>query len=471
MPPKTVSPCSCAQTMADFAFRLSFDSIPQNVMAAVRRHLADSVACALGAYNTVTVQGLRKYALETGGRAEATVLGTSRQVPAPLAALVNGVMVRYLDANDIFVAGRGGPSGHFSDGTPGIVALAEKYQASGEELLTCLTASYELQGALSEACNFWDYGFHALTNVVCVLPIIAARLSGARVEQAVHACGLAIATGMVINTWLKPEHVIPQIKNVGVGLALERALEAAELARLGITANEDALESAFWRPGIAESGIDLTRMDALGSNWTTTRNMIKAYPAQLYTQAAVEAVLKLYDAGLRADNIRKLTLYGHRRVCSGVQGSEQAFAPSSRETADHSTPYVMALALLRGRLTSAEYENEPWTTSEVKAVLEKIVLVEEPERNRALDDQGVLGVRLVAEPTAGRAQEVILDQPRGHPDAPLNDAELLHKLTWLLEGIAPAHTATRLLELCYRLSSGDDVKQLIAACNVAPQRD
>jgi 2-methylcitrate dehydratase PrpD len=194
--------------------------------------------------------------------------------------------------------------------------------------------------------------------------------------------------------------------------------------------------------------------------------MIKAYPAQLYTQAAVEAALHLHGQGVRAGAVRKLTLYGHRHVCGGVQGAPQAFAPASREAADHSTPFVMALALLRGRLTDREYDGAPWESAEVKALMAKIDLVVDPESDRSLDTKGILGVRLVAELSDGNAEEIVVHQPKGHPDAPLSDTQLLDKMTWLLEGIASAHTPRRLLELCSRLSTVDDVNELIAACKL-----
>jgi 2-methylcitrate dehydratase len=453
--------------MADFTFGLRYDSIPWQVMAAARRHLADTMVCALGAHNTEAASLLQKYAMDKGGRADATIIGTGKKVPAVLAALVNGTMVRYLDANDIFVLGRSGASGHFSDGTPGLLALAEQYRRSGEELLTCLVASYELQGAVAECFNFWDRGLHALTNIGWVIPIVAARLTGATPKEAVHACGLSVATDMVLNTWLRPTNTIPMIKGVAVGLVLERALEVAELAALGVTATEDALETAI--TSLAPSGdpgVVAARLEQLGSRWTTTRNMIKAYPAQLYTQAAIEATLRLHQNGTRADGVRKLVLYGHRSVCGGVQGSPQAFAPASHEAADHSTPYVMAMALLRGRLTSREYDGAPWETSQVRAVMAKIELVNEPEADRALDTQGHLGVRLSAELTDGRKEEIIVRQPKGHPDAPLSDTELLEKMGWLLEGIAPPHTARQLLDLCTGLSTTDDIEKLVETCRL-----
>lgn len=456
--------------MADFIFGLTYASIPVEVTAAARRHLADSMACALGAYNTAAAQSVRRYAIEKGGHSEATILGTDRKVPAGLAALVNGTMVRYLDANDIFVLSRGGASGHCSDATPGLLALAEQYRRSGEELLACLVASYELQGALAESFNFWDCGLHAMTNVAWITPVVAARLMGLKPIEAVHACGLSVATGAVLNTWLRPTHTIPMIKGAAVGLALERALEAAELARLGVTATEDALETAFscLLPG-GHTGVVESRLKQLGNRWTTTGNLIKTYPAQLYTQPAIDAALGLYQNGIRADQVRKLILYGNRSVCAGVQGSPQAFAPASREAADHSTPYVVAMALLRGRLTSREYDGAPWQTPQVQELMAKIELLEDPERNRALDTDGILGVRLVAELTDGAMDEIIVHQPKGHPDRPLSNTDLLEKMIRLLEDVAPAHTPVRLLDLCQRLSTTEDVQQLVETCNVTPR--
>ncbi|HEX9789007.1 MAG TPA: MmgE/PrpD family protein [Candidatus Binatia bacterium] len=455
-----------AQTMAEFTFGLRYDSIPANVVAAARRHLADTLACALGAHNAPMILALCKDAIAKGGRADATIIATAEKVPAALAAMVNGVMVRYLDGNDIFVLSRGGASGHFSDGTAGLLALAEQYRRSGEELLTCLVASYELQGALAESLNFWERGLHPVTNVAWVVPIVAARLMGDTAVEAVHACGLSVATGTVMNTWIRPADGVTMIKHVAVGLALKRALEAAELASLGVTATADALETVCARLSQPGAPFDPALIEHLGRNWSMTRNMLKLYPAQINTQAAIEATVRLHQRGIRAEQVRKLTLRGHRNVAGGVQGSAPAFAPASRESADHSTPYVMAMALLRGRLTPREYEGAPWESAEVKAIMANIELAIDSEMDEAFATRGILGVRLIAELNDGRTEEIVVRQPKGHPDAPLSDAELLEKMTWLVKTAAPALAPPRLLDLCNRLSTAEDLETLIESCRV-----
>lgn len=450
--------------MAEFTFALRYDAIPAEVVAAARRHLADTLACALAAYDAPIIMALRNRALTRGGSAAATIIGSADRVAAGAAALVNGAMARFCDANDIFVLPGGGASGHFSDGTAALLAVAQQHRRTGKELLTCLVASYELQGAMADSIDFWSRGLHPLTNVAWVVPIAAARLAaGGTPAQAVHACAIAAASSTVWNTWIKPGP-ITTLKSIAPGLVGRHVVEAVELALLDVTAPNDSLETlTAFPPGSQSPG---KCFEQLGQRWSMTRNMLKLYPAQVNTQAAVEAVIRLRERGVEPEQIERLVLYGHRGVCAGVQGSAAAFSPESREAADHSTPFVMALALLHGRLTPQEYEGEPWAKAPVKEILKKIKLIIDPERDRAFCEQSVLGVRLMAELRDGRTEEVIVHQPKGHPEAPLTEAELLQKFNWLIADVAPALKPERLLDLCMTLSTAQDLEAILQSCKV-----
>ena len=207
-------------------------------------HLADTIACMIGAYESKPARVLRCWATEGSSGGESTIIGSDYRVPTDKAALVNGTMVRYLDANDILLA-PGGSGGHFSDATPSLLAMAEKHGRSADEFVTCVVASYELQAALDRVFPFMSRGFHALSQVTWVAPMLLVRLAGGTPAQAVHSAGLSGATGMVLNTWLKPSGDIPWIKAASVGMTGQRAVESAEMAMLGVTASVDALESAI----------------------------------------------------------------------------------------------------------------------------------------------------------------------------------------------------------------------------------
>lgn len=455
------------EVMARFAFSLTKHDVPAEIEKAARFYLADTVACMIGAYPSEPATALRSWVAEKQGISESTIIGSNQKIPTDKAALVNGTMVRYLDANDILYE-PGGRGGHFSDATPSLLAMAEKHGRSADEFITCVVASYELQAALNRVFPFMARGFHALTQVTWVAPILLVRLAGGTPMQAVHAAGLSGATGMVLNTWLKPSHSIPWIKAVSVGMASRRAVESAEMAMLGVTASEDALETAIETLGpSAADDVDVNGMAHLGKEWHTTRNIIKAYPSQIFTQSAVEASVELYRRGVRAEAVRKITLYGHRNVTSGVQGSTEAYRPANRESADHSTPYVMSMALLRGKLTPREFDDAPWTRPHVQALMDKIHLVLDQARDSAFLEKGVLGVRVEAQMTDGPTQIVEIHQPKGHPDAPFNEADLNRKIEWLVEDVSAPGTADHLINICNQMSSKDDLRALIQTCKIA----
>ena len=140
-----------AQQMADFVFDLQWSDVPDHVERAARRHLADTLACAVGAYREDPVRSLRDYATETRSRGASTLLGSSERTSASMASLVNGTMVRYLDANDISSFG----GGHFSDGIPPLLAVAQDRGMSAGDLVLSVIALYEIQGrsqGLSTSC-------------------------------------------------------------------------------------------------------------------------------------------------------------------------------------------------------------------------------------------------------------------------------------------------------------------------------
>ena len=151
---------------------------------------------------------------------------------------------------------------------------------------------------------------------------------------------------------------------------------------------------------------------------------------------------------------RVVTVYGHRNVCSGVQGSAGAFRPKSREAADHSTPFVMAMALLRGRLTLKEFARmSRGCLPRSRSMMDRIELVVDLDRDRDFIDNGVFGVRLEARMSDGRSESVEIRQPTGHPDNPMTDQQLLDKMTWLTSGLVEDDVPRRIFDLCMSMDT------------------
>ncbi|HZR98850.1 MAG TPA: MmgE/PrpD family protein [Chloroflexota bacterium] len=455
------------EDLAAFALGLRLADVPAPQVQRATRLVADGLACALGARGEPLAQRLAAHARRQSAptAASATLLvGGGRATPA-LAALANGTALRILDANDLYLPSPGGrDGGHFSDALAALLGAAEIAQASGADLLAAVIAAYELQALVADAADWRGHGWHPVTPLVWALPASLARLHHRPLAEAVAATSLAGTTGQALQSWLRPDVSVTALKSVAPGLCGQRAVEAVELAAEGVTAPPDALEVMLRQLGSAP---EVAPADRLGRAWTLDRHIVKRYPAQYLLQGAAEAALALHAQGVRADQVDAVTVYGHAGVCGGVHGAPHAYAPASHADADHSTPFVVALALLRGRLTPADYADAPWAAPEVRALMARVRLVETPERQRAYVEQRLIGCEVVVRLRDGSERAVAIAQPRGHPDAPLADTELVAKLDDLLAGALGPAGGERLLAACAALPAAPTLAPLLALVSEA----
>ena len=446
-----------ASRIAAFATELTWDDLSQEAIDAAIRAIADTLACAIGAKDQPAVKLVREYALARSGLQVATLVGADERANPALAALVNATAARDLDANDLYATAPGRDTGHFSDAIPALLAIAEQQRASGRDLILATVIAYEIQAALAEGYLWMERGLHSVSQVAWAVPAAAGRLMGLTENEIVNAIGLAGSTGgLILQSWLKPSKNIPMLKAASAGFAAMRGIEAAELAKAGFTAPPDALETLFDR---LESDADQSRFARLEQRdaFAITRTIIKRYPAQIYTQSAIEAAIKLSGQISSVDDIAVATLYGHRNVAAGVQGSGAAYTPETREAADHSTPFVVAVALRDGDLVPSSYDGEPWRDEKLLDLMRRIDLVIDPELDAALDRDGKLGCRLLVEMVDGTVLEASVDQPEGHPDRPMSREALRSKMG----GLAGDERAGNLLDATESHSETNDIERLL----------
>ena len=453
-----------AETIADFALGLRFEDLPEPVVAMALTAVADTLACAIGAVAEPGPRLLRDFALGHSALATASLIGGSERVDMSLAALVNCSLARDLDANDLYAGTPGRDTGHFSDAIPALLAVAEATNASGREFITSVVIAYEVQAVLAESYLWMRRGLHSVSQVSWAVPAAAGRLLGLTREQIVSAIGLAGTTGgLILQSWLRPSASLPLLKGGAPGFAAKQALEATDLACSGFTAPPDALETLFDR---LPSDADAAPFQNLVRpyTFTTTRNMLKRYPAQIYTQAAVQAAVAIHPQFDSVDDIAVATVYGHRNVVAGVQGSAAAYLPETRGAADHSTPFVVAVGLRDGDLTPASYADEPWRDEILIDLMRRVDLVIDPDFERGLVEDGLFGCRLVVEMLDGRRFEETVLQQRGHPDNPMNRDELLAKMRAFTDLRNGDGAAERLLAAVEALPDAVNVSEVVAVC-------
>jgi len=130
---------SISRQITEFAIKLQYDDLPKEVVNEVKRFLYDSIGCAFGGYHTKDVNIIRDVYNEMSGKAEATVIGFGDKIPAVNATLVNSLMIRALDFNDIYW--KEDPS-HPSDLIPAALSVGEIVNASMKDVMTAIVFGY-----------------------------------------------------------------------------------------------------------------------------------------------------------------------------------------------------------------------------------------------------------------------------------------------------------------------------------------
>ncbi|MFW6074778.1 MAG: MmgE/PrpD family protein [Chloroflexota bacterium] len=456
-----------AERLADFTSAFRLHDAPESVSSRMVRHIADTMACALGGAfdaDSAAVSSVLEEARRFAYPAEATILGVGERIERRAAAMANATFARHLDANDIYLGkpGRFAGGGHFSDVLPALLSVAEARDAGGRAFLETAIVAYEVQGALADAYLWMTQGLHTVSQVSIAAAAGTARLLNLPRTETSHAIALAISGGMILQSWLKPSAQVPTVKSVAAGLAAERGILCAQLASRGATGALDAIETMVsqWPADFIPDAFDFP-----GQEWRTPQNAIKSAPAQIFTQAVVQCGEQLFEQGLRLDAVREITVRSNNGACGRVQGAPEAFRPETREAADHSTPFVLAMTLRDGSVTLASYDRQQWLDPAIRAAMDRMSLIIDPEWD-ARFEAGQFGAEVDAVDVYGSRYRARVDQFVGHPDNPLSDSRLIAKMRGLIEGEArfPADRADQIFKACLALPEAPSLRPLLESC-------
>ena len=462
-----------AERLAQYAHSLRYQTLPPAVIHEVKRRVLDSIACAYGAWSAEPCRIARRMASASQLREGATLWGTRLRTTPDLAAFANGALVRYLDFNDTYLAQE---PAHPSDNIAAVVALGEAAHASGRRVIQAIAVAYELQCRLCDAAALrpkgWDhvtYGpFSSALGAAVVL-----RLSRAATVQAINLAGVA-------NIALRQTRVgdLSMWKACAFSNAARNGVFAARLAQLGMTGPAPIFEGEKGFMKLVSGPLALPHLGGEQPNdevpFKILDTYIKHYPVEYHAQTAVEAALLvreelLKDEGPDIDGvlkaIRKIEIGSYDVAIEIIGRDPEKWRPRTRETADHSFPYCVAVALKEGSVTMRSFNARRLTDPDLLDLMRKI-------RVTNCDDfQGfypqAMPTRVTVRTAAGKEYSKQVDYPLGHPKQPMSDREIEAKFRTLVAGkLAPAR-AERLIEMIWNLDKLRDVRAMIPWMRVA----
>jgi len=423
------------EPMARFAAGLTFERISKSAVHQAKRFLLDSLGCALGGFRQHDVRIALEVFGVTAGPGPATVIGDGRKMDPITASLLNALMVRVMDYNDIYW--KQDPS-HPSDIIPAALACGERAGASGRDLIAGIVLGHEFEQRLCEAAfpGIRERGWHHATLTAFASPLVAGRMLGLPWERIQHAIGISGSRHFTLGAAVAGK--LTMMKNTVDPMATQSGVVAALLAEKGYTGPEHVIEGKegmvhclgpAWKLEVLTEG--------LGESWRIESCGMKAYPTEALTHTPISAVLDLVRRhDLAPDAIEKVHIRSLARAAD-ILSDPSKYDPRTKETADHSLPYVIAAAVVDRQVTPAQFTDAKIMDPAIRAQLRKVEMVADPEIEKLFPALQRAIVTIHAKGGAQHACQV--DYPKGDPRNPLTDAEVEEKFDALAAGVlAPA---------------------------------
>ena len=410
--------------LARYASEAAADGLGPQTIHEVRRRLLDAVGVGIAGLDEPPAIAARRYAEGSTGRV--TIWGADASASPEAAGFANGVAVRCLDFNDTYLSLE--PL-HPSDMIAALIALAEDRGLGARALLEAIAVAYEVGVTLSDALGLRARGWDHVNVVGIATACGAGRLLGLGAETSAHALALVTVPHAAMRETRTGE--LSMWKGAAAAHAARLGVSATLLAEAGMTGPGRPFEGpmGFVHQLLGEDGLDrgpLEPLEALAEPRRILDTHVKRWPVEYHAQSAVEAALSVRrDLGGDPSRIASVHVETFRAAREIIAGDPEKWDPRTRETADHSLPFIVCAALQDGDVTRRTFDLERVRRPDTLALLARTT-VEEDDALTAAYPAGIPN-RLIVTTTEGATLAGEVTYPRGHARNPMADDELAAK--------------------------------------------
>jgi len=455
-PPETKK-TTVSATMSKWAANLRFENLSPDAVYQAKRFLLDSVGCALGGYQQHDVIIAIDVLREIAGLGHCTVIGAGEKMDPVSASLANGLMIRCMDYNDIYW--KQDPS-HPSDIFPAAMAGCERAGSDGRELIVGFVLGHEFEQRFCEAAfpGIRERGWHHATLTAFVSPIVAGRALKLSADQIQHAIGISASRHCTLGAVTAGK--LTMMKNTVDPMATQSGVIAALLAEKGYTGPEHVIDGKEglihcfgpeWNLNVLTKG--------LGEHWRITQCGMKAFPTEALTHTPISATLAIIkDNDLKPEQVRKIHIRTTARGAD-ILSDRSKYDPHTKETADHSLPYVIAAAVAERMVTPVQFTMAKINDPIIRAQLRKVEVVADPEIEKVFPALQRVVVKIST--TDGRSFEKQFDYPKGDPRNPLTDREIEEKFEALADPVMSKPAQQKLKDAIWNLEKCSSVRDLM----------
>jgi 2-methylcitrate dehydratase len=441
------------ELISSYACGLSYEDLSPQTIHQVKRTLVDTLGCAMGGFTAEPAKIARRLAGSITSTMPSRILGTQDYSSPDMAGFANGVMVRYLDCNDSYFSPGGG---HPSDMIPAALALADPLSSDCRTVITAIVLAYEVFARLSDQVVAgelgWDQGIFSVIGATCA----AGKVIELDQEQMGHAISLAVVSNLPLGATRVGE--LSMWKGCAAASATRAGIFAAQLAQQGMTGPFEPFDG---RRGLWEQAVHRpVQLNSFGDKTEPFRinsTTFKFFPSQIHTQGPIGLALKLRPQ-VPLTEIESIKVRAYRAAVSSASTEPQKWDPQTRETADHSIPYLVAVALHDGAVTPASFTNERIQDPALRPLIAKMTIEEDSSFTRRFPTEYNCLMEITT--TSGETFVAQTSYPKGHQHNPLDDSEVDAKFRRLACGVLTEQQCDEALGLLWRFEDLPSLEEL-----------
>ena len=445
-----------AEELSEYASGLNYGDLGPSTVKETKRRIVDALGCAMGALDEPPVRIARKVSSMEGRGGTSTILGTGMRTSPDVATFVNGLMIRYFDFNDTYLSKE---PAHPSDNLGATLSVAESVGATGKELILATALAYEIQCRLCDSADIrhrgWDHVCYGLVSSA----LAAGKLMGLSARKMTESVNIALNAHIAMRQVRAGE--LSMWKGASFSNAARNAVFAARLAEAGMTGPSPIFEGemGFFKQVSGPFVMNTEDFGGRNGGFKIEETYIKYYPAEYHSQTAVWAALAVRKRIGDLREIQGVEIASHEAGYTILGKDPEKWRPKTKETADHSLPYIVGMALIEGKIDNSTYSARKTTKKENLDFLDKITVVEDPRLTALYPHEG-MGNRVTARLRSGAqvSEEVII--PRGHPRNPMSDEEVESKFRSLTRGKLSRKAVDRILDALWDLERVKDTGSL-----------
>jgi len=445
-----------AERLADYAHGLTYGDLDAKVILEAKKRIVDALGCAVGAFDETPVRISRKMAssISTGGNS--TLLGTDIRATPDLATYVNGLMIRYFDFNDTYLSKE---PAHPSDNIGATLSVAESVGASGKDLILSTVLAYEIQCRLCDSADIrhrgWDHVCYGLVSSA----LGAGRLLKLSRNELTQAVNIALNAHIAMRQVRAGE--LSMWKGASFSNAARNAVFSALLAKDGMQGPSPIFEGemGFFKQVSGPFEMDVEGFGGRGGGFKLSDTYLKYWPVEYHAQTAVWAALDLKERVGNPGRIKSVMVETHEAGYTILAKDDEKWKPSTKETADHSLPYIVGMALLNGKVDNSSYSDSNLKDPGILSFVRKVKVKEDRKLTKMYPAHGMPN-RITVELEGGKTETSEVAVPRGHPDNPMTEGEVESKFYGLAGRRLGKNGACKALGRLWELELVEDVEEV-----------